>query len=68
MPSCSNRRFDSTLDVIIEGAVTVAVLIENAERVAVGKILKLNQTVHPIPVTQTSVNHSLSYQCSELTL
>lgn len=60
--------FGPTLDVIIEGAVTIAVLVKNAESIAVGKIFKLNQTVHPIPTTQTSVNHYLSYQNSELTL
>lgn len=53
--SCSYLGFDPTLDVIIEGAVTVAVLIKNPESIAVGKILKLYQTVHPIPVTQSSV-------------
>lgn len=61
-------RFEPTLDVIIECAVTFSVLIKNAERVAVSKILKLNQTVHSIPITYTSVNHFLSYQQSELTL
>lgn len=65
---CSNLRFEPTLDVIIEGAVTVAVLVKNAESIAVGEILKLNQTVHPIPAPQTSVNHFLRYQLSRLTL
>lgn len=38
-----------TLDVIIEGAVSVPVFVEDAKGVAVGEILKLNQTVHPVP-------------------
>lgn len=42
--------FEPTLDVIIEGAVMFSVLIKNAEGIAVSKILKLNQTVHSIPV------------------
>lgn len=59
---------EPTLDVVIEGAITVAVFVENAESITIGKILKLNQTVHPIPAKQTSVNYIPSYQLSELTL
>ena len=38
-----------TLDVVVEGAVSVPVFVEDAEGVAVGKILKLYQAVHPVP-------------------
>lgn len=38
-----------TLDIIVESAVHVAVLAQQTEGVNVCKILKLNQTVHPIP-------------------
>lgn len=41
-----------TLDVIVEGTVSIPVLVENAKGVAVGKILKLDQTVHPVPAGQ----------------
>lgn len=51
MLCCINLKFEPTLDVIVESAVTVAVLVKNAESIAVGKILKLNQAVHPIPAT-----------------
>lgn len=39
-----------TLDVIVECAVLVAVFAQQTESVNVCKVLKLNQTVHPIPV------------------
>lgn len=39
----------STLDVVVEGTVSIPVFVEDAEGVAVGKILKLYQAVHPIP-------------------
>lgn len=41
-----------TLDVIVEGTVSIPVLVENPKGVAVGKILKLYQTVHPVPAGQ----------------
>lgn len=53
----------STLDVIVEGAVTIPVLVEDSERVTVGKVLKLDQTVHPVPAAGT-----LTGQTSLLTL
>lgn len=37
-----------TLNIIIEGAVGVAVLVEQTEGIGVGKVLKLDQTVHSI--------------------
>lgn len=40
-----------TLDVVVEGAVLVAVLAQQTEGVNVCKILKLYQTVHSIPET-----------------
>lgn len=39
----------STLDVVIEGTVSIPVFVEDAKGVAVSKILKLYQTVHPVP-------------------
>lgn len=44
-----NTLTSGTLDVIVEGAVPIPVFVKDAEGVAVGKILKLNQTVHPVP-------------------
>ena len=41
-----------TLDVIVEGAVPIPVFVKHAEGVAVGKVLKLNKTVHPVPAEQ----------------
>ena len=41
-----------TLDVIIESAVFVAVLGQQPEGVDIGKVLKLNETFHPIPVNR----------------
>lgn len=38
-----------TLDVVVERAVTVPVLVEDAKGVAVGKILELDQAVHAVP-------------------
>lgn len=37
------------MDVIVEGAVAIPVLVEDAEGVAVCKVFKLNQAVHPVP-------------------
>lgn len=37
------------MDVVVEGAVAIPVLIEDAEGIAVGEVLKLNQAVHPVP-------------------
>ena len=39
-----------TLDVIIKSAVMVPVFVEDTESVAVCKVLKLNETVHAVPV------------------
>lgn len=43
-----------TLDVVVEGAVSIPVLVEDAKGVAVGEILKLYQTVHPVPAGRQS--------------
>lgn len=45
---CENGLRSCTLDVVIEGAVSVPVLVEDAKGVAVSEILKLNQAVHPV--------------------
>lgn len=44
----------STLDVVVEGAVSIPVFVEDAKGVAVGEILKLYQTVHPVPAGRRS--------------
>jgi len=44
------------LDVIIEREVLVAVLTQQTEGVGVGKILKLDKAVHPIPVCNRNIN------------
>lgn len=38
-----------TLNVIVECAVFVAVFIEKSECVGIGKVLKLDKAIHPIP-------------------
>lgn len=45
-----------TLDVIIECEVLVAVFTQQTEGVGVGKILKLDKAVHPIPVHNRNIN------------
>lgn len=44
----------STLDVVVEGTVSIPVFVEDAKGVAVGEILKLYQTVHPVPAGRQS--------------
>lgn len=44
----------STLDVVIKGAVSIPIFVEDAKGVAVGEILKLYQTVHPVPAGRQS--------------
>lgn len=39
------------MDVIVECAVLVAILAQQTESIYIGKVLKLNQTVGPVPVT-----------------
>lgn len=39
-----------TLDVVVECAVLVAVLAQQTESIHICKVLKLNQTVQPVPV------------------
>lgn len=59
---CKNLQFghwlsdecESTLDVVVEGAVLILVFMEDAKGVAVGEILKLYQTVHPVPAERQS--------------
>lgn len=52
-PKSSATRFP-TLDVVVEGAVSIPVLVEDAEGVAVSEVLKLYQAVHPVPAGQQS--------------
>ena len=40
----------STLNVIVERAILVTVLVEQTECVDIGKVFKLNETVHAVPV------------------
>lgn len=44
-----NMLASSTLDVIVEGAISIPVLVKHAEGVVVSKVLKLNKTIHPVP-------------------
>lgn len=37
------------MDVIVERAVLVAVLAQQTERINIGEVLKLDETVHPVP-------------------
>lgn len=57
-----------TLDVIVEGAVSIPVFVEDAKGVAVGEILKLNQAAHPVPAERRSdgvgPRESLTYSFS----
>lgn len=55
---CATKIYFSahTLDVIIEREVLVAVFTQKTEGVGVGKILKLDKAVHPIPVHNRNIN------------
>lgn len=44
--------WQNTLDVVVEGAVAIPVLVKDTKGVAVGEILKLDQAVHPIPAEE----------------
>lgn len=48
------------MDVIIEGAVLVAVLAQQTESINVCKVFKLDQTVHAVPV-----NRRVAFNLSE---
>ena len=50
------------MDVIIEGAVLVAVLAQQTESINVCKVFKLDQTVHAVPV-----NRRVAFNLSEAT-
>lgn len=52
------------MDVVIEGAVSIPVFVEDAKSIGVGKILKLYQTVHPVPAGRQSdrVSHQESLE------
>lgn len=54
MEAVSNAVCLSTLDVVVEGTVSIPVFVEDAKGVAVGEILKLYQTVHPVPAGRQS--------------
>ena len=65
-----NTLASGTLDVIVEGAVPIPVFVKDAECVVVGKVLKLNQTVHPVPAQRhgdRSEFKARSLQCLLLT-
>lgn len=51
-----------TLDIIIKCAESVTVFIENTKCIAVGKIFKLNKTIHPVPKTNTH-KHKQFWKC-----
>lgn len=40
-----------TLDIIIEHTVSVAVFIEETKSVGIGKVFKLDETVHAVPAS-----------------
>ena len=47
---------DVTLDIIIKSAVMVPVFVQDAESVAVCKVLKLNEAVHAVPAGRQGVS------------
>lgn len=49
----------STLDVVVECTVAISVLVEDAKGVAVGEILKLYQTLHPVPAGRQRFDASI---------
>ena len=57
-PSGSVRPGGPTLDVVVEGAVLVAVLAEKAEGVGVGEVLKLDEATDPKPVGREGKGHA----------
>lgn len=61
-----NTLTSGTLDVIVEGAVPIPVFVKDAEGVAVGKILKLNQTVHPVPAERHCDRQNLKHDHSNV--
>ena len=53
---------EMNLDVVIEGAVFVAVVLEQSERVLVAKVLKLDQAVLAVPESKSQIQKSNNTQ------
>ena len=48
------------MDVVVEHAVLVAVFVEKAEGVGIGKVLKLDEAIHSKPVGRERKGHVIA--------